>query len=161
MKGLSQPEQGVYLVGMKPYGRAPTFLALTGCEQVCAVAALADDHEAAERVELVLPETGGLFDQPGTDQATEDGCCAPATAPQPVQLGTTAAAPTANEQSTGGCCGPWPTSTPADGAVTGAGGRSPSAHHGLCTFIRMRPSAFVYPGTWWSVPGWMPGVTEG
>lgn len=102
----------MYLVGMKPYGRAPTFLALTGCEQARAVAAaLADDHEAAERVELVLPEIGvccgvGLFDQPDTDQATEDGCCAPATAPQLVQLGTTAAAPTANEQSTGGCCGP-------------------------------------------------------
>lgn len=31
---LSHPEQGIYLVGMKSYGRAPTFLAMTGYEQV-------------------------------------------------------------------------------------------------------------------------------
>ncbi|MDI3405183.1 FAD-dependent oxidoreductase [Streptomyces cavernicola] len=56
---LSHPEQGVYLVGMKSYGRAPTFLALTGYEQVRSVAAaLAGDLEAADRVQLTLPETG-------------------------------------------------------------------------------------------------------
>ena len=56
---LAQPEPGVYLVGMKSYGRAPTFLALTGYEQIRSVAAaIAGDREAAERVELVLPETG-------------------------------------------------------------------------------------------------------
>ncbi|WP_236241791.1 FAD-dependent oxidoreductase [Streptomyces sp. CC228A] len=95
---LSHPEQGVYLVGMKSYGRAPTFLALTGYEQVrSVVAALAGDHESAERVELVLPETGvcggaGLFDQPDTDQQTDGGgCCAPA--PAPIQLGTATQAP--------------------------------------------------------------------
>ena len=44
---------------MKSYGRAPTFLMLTGYEQVRSIAAdIAGDHEAAERVELVLPETG-------------------------------------------------------------------------------------------------------
>ena len=65
---LAQPEPGVFLVGMKSYGRAPTFLAMTGYEQVRSVAAaIAGDHEAADRVELVLPETGvcggaGLFD---------------------------------------------------------------------------------------------------
>ncbi|MFI1720766.1 FAD-dependent oxidoreductase [Streptomyces sp. NPDC020489] len=74
---LSHPEQGVYLVGMKSYGRAPTFLALTGYEQVRSVtAAIAGDQEAAERVELTLPETGvcggaGLFDAP--EQSA--GCC--------------------------------------------------------------------------------------
>ena len=48
-----------YMVGMKSYGRAPTFLMLTGYEQVrSVVAALAGDHEAARRVELTLPETG-------------------------------------------------------------------------------------------------------
>ncbi|GAA3388195.1 NAD(P)-binding domain-containing protein [Streptomyces roseoviridis] len=96
---LSHPEQGVYLVGMKSYGRAPTFLALTGYEQVrSVVAAIAGDRESAERVELVLPETGvcggaGLFDQPRTDEATEagGGCCAPA--PALIQLGTAAPAP--------------------------------------------------------------------
>jgi hypothetical protein len=56
---LSHPDQGVYMVGMKSYGRAPTFLLRTGYEQVRSIAAaLAGDWEAARRVELVLPETG-------------------------------------------------------------------------------------------------------
>ena len=55
---------------MKSYGRAPTFLALTGYEQVRSVVAeLTGDHEAAARVELTLPDTGvcggsGLSDEP-------------------------------------------------------------------------------------------------
>ncbi|MFE5483202.1 NAD(P)-binding domain-containing protein [Streptomyces sp. NPDC056527] len=95
---LSHPEEGVYLVGMKSYGRAPTFLALTGYEQVrSVVAAIAGDRESAERVELVLPETGvcggaGLFDQPQTDEAAGGGgCCTPS--PALIQLGTTTPAP--------------------------------------------------------------------
>jgi thioredoxin reductase len=56
---LSHPDAGAYLVGMKSYGRAPTFLLRTGYEQVrSVVAALAGDWESARRVELVLPETG-------------------------------------------------------------------------------------------------------
>ena len=56
---LSHPDAGFYMVGMKSYGRAPTFLLRTGYEQVrSVVAALAGDWEAARRVELVLPETG-------------------------------------------------------------------------------------------------------
>jgi len=56
---LAQHEPGFYFAGMKSYGRAPTFLMITGYEQVRSIAAeLAGDHEAAERVELVLPETG-------------------------------------------------------------------------------------------------------
>ena len=56
---LAQAEPGFYFAGMKSYGRAPTFLMLTGYEQVRSIAAeLAGDREAAERVELVLPETG-------------------------------------------------------------------------------------------------------
>ena len=56
---LSHPDEGVYIVGMKSYGRAPTFLLRTGYEQVRSVAAaLAGDWEAAREVELVLPETG-------------------------------------------------------------------------------------------------------
>jgi hypothetical protein len=44
---------------MKSYGRAPTFLLMTGYEQVrSVVAALAGDWDAAKSVELVLPETG-------------------------------------------------------------------------------------------------------
>lgn len=77
---LRHPEPGVYLVGMKSYGRAPTFLALTGYEQVrSVVAAIAGDHESAGRVELVLPETGvcggaGVFDAP-EQQKNAGGCC--------------------------------------------------------------------------------------
>ena len=56
---LGHPDEGVYMVGMKSYGRAPTFLLRTGYEQVRSiVAALAGDWESARRVELVLPETG-------------------------------------------------------------------------------------------------------
>ncbi|WP_371132096.1 FAD-dependent oxidoreductase [Streptomyces sp. cf386] len=100
---LSHPEQGVYLVGMKSYGRAPTFLAMTGYEQVRSItAALAGDQEAAERVELTLPETGvcggaGLYDDPEAAQSNESdgGCCA---APATLQIGIGAPATTA-----GGC----------------------------------------------------------
>lgn len=56
---LAHPEPGFYIAGMKSYGRAPTFLLLTGYEQVRSIAAaLAGDDEAARRVELELPETG-------------------------------------------------------------------------------------------------------
>jgi hypothetical protein len=56
---LAQNEPGFYFAGMKSYGRAPTFLMITGYEQVRSIVAdVAGDHEAAERVELVLPETG-------------------------------------------------------------------------------------------------------
>ena len=56
---LSHPDAGIYVVGMKSYGRAPTFLLRTGYEQVRSItAALAGDWDAARRVELVLPETG-------------------------------------------------------------------------------------------------------
>lgn len=56
---LAQNEPGFYFAGMKSYGRAPTFLMITGYEQVRSIAAdIAGDREAAERVELVLPETG-------------------------------------------------------------------------------------------------------
>jgi glycine/D-amino acid oxidase-like deaminating enzyme len=56
---LAHPDAGIYVVGMKSYGRAPTFLLRTGYEQVrSVVAALAGDWEAARRVDFVLPETG-------------------------------------------------------------------------------------------------------
>ncbi|MCY0929343.1 NAD(P)-binding domain-containing protein [Streptomyces sp. H27-H1] len=99
---LSHPEKDVYLVGMKSYGRAPTFLAMTGYEQVRSIAAaLAGDQEAAERVELTLPETGvcggaGLFDQPEAAEDKGGGCCA---APAPAALQTGVGAPL----SSGGC----------------------------------------------------------
>ncbi|MFI6729619.1 NAD(P)-binding domain-containing protein [Streptomyces sp. R-74717] len=108
---LSHPEPGVYLVGMKSYGRAPTFLAMTGYEQVRSVtAAIAGDTESADRVELTLPETGvcggaGLFDDPAAGQADSGGCCA---APEPalVQIGvdTPLLVAATEDTSSGGCC---------------------------------------------------------
>ncbi|MDX5563925.1 NAD(P)-binding domain-containing protein [Streptomyces sp. ID05-04B] len=98
---LSHPEQGVYLVGMKSYGRAPTFLAMTGYEQVRSItAALAGDQEAAERVELTLPESGvcggaGLYDEPENAEQSGGGCCA---APAALQIGIGAPA-----TASGGC----------------------------------------------------------
>jgi thioredoxin reductase len=75
---LAHPERDFYLVGMKSYGRAPTFLLRTGYEQVRSVAAaLAGDGEAARRVDLVLPEAGGCRTAAAGDQGAI-GCCAPA-----------------------------------------------------------------------------------
>lgn len=87
---LSHPEPGVFLVGMKSYGRAPTFLAMTGYEQVRSIAAaLAGDRESAERVELVLPETGvcggaGVFDSPSEEQS--GGCCGAPADPETLNV---------------------------------------------------------------------------
>jgi lysine/ornithine N-monooxygenase len=120
---LSHPEPGVYLVGMKSYGRAPTFLALTGYEQVRSVAAaIAGDLDAADHVELTLPETGvcggaGLFDTPeaaeaaGAAGAAGGGCCTPVPQLARVSVGVAAAAAPAAEvepaevEPAGGCCG--------------------------------------------------------
>ncbi|RPF53459.1 NAD(P)-binding domain-containing protein [Aquisalibacillus elongatus] len=58
-KELKQPEKGFYIVGVKSYGRAPTFLMTTGYEQVRSIAAyIAGDLEEATKVKLKLPETG-------------------------------------------------------------------------------------------------------
>ncbi|MBV9833594.1 MAG: NAD(P)-binding domain-containing protein [Alphaproteobacteria bacterium] len=74
---LRQPEPGFYFAGMKSYGRAPTFLMLTGYEQVRSIVAeIAGDHDAARKVELVLPETGVCSGPGPSTQAS--GCCAPA-----------------------------------------------------------------------------------
>jgi hypothetical protein len=86
VRELSHPEEGFHLAGMKSYGRAPTFLALTGYEQVRSIAAsIAGDQEAAERVELTLPETGvcGGAGQYG-EEGAGGGCCA---APATLQIG--------------------------------------------------------------------------
>ncbi|GAA4462053.1 FAD-dependent oxidoreductase [Phytohabitans houttuyneae] len=56
---LAHPEPGFYAIGVKSYGRAPTFLMATGYEQArSVVAALAGDWAAARDVQLDLPETG-------------------------------------------------------------------------------------------------------
>jgi thioredoxin reductase len=72
---LAQPENGFYFAGMKSYGRAPTFLMMTGYEQVRSIVAdIAGDKEAAERVDLVLPETG-VCSRPITLATDSSGCC--------------------------------------------------------------------------------------
>jgi thioredoxin reductase len=71
---LRHPETDFYTVGVKSYGRAPTFLLLTGYEQVrSVVAAIAGDWESARKVELVLPETGVC--STNTTDATSASCC--------------------------------------------------------------------------------------
>ncbi|TCJ00812.1 FAD-dependent oxidoreductase [Aeromicrobium sp. IC_218] len=79
---LTQPDPGFFLVGMKSYGRAPSFLALTGYEQARSVAAaIAGDQDAAARVELVLPETGVCGGAASFDEDASGGCCS-----SPIEL---------------------------------------------------------------------------
>lgn len=89
VKELAQPEVGFYLVGMKSYGRATSFLALTGFEQTRSVAAaIAGDHESAARVELTLPDTGVCGGASTFDDADANGgCCGAPAAPELIALG--------------------------------------------------------------------------
>ena len=81
---LSHPEPGFYTVGIKSYGRAPTFLLLTGYEQVRSVAAaIAGDMVAADDVRLVLPETGVCSTPPVIAADVSAGCC---DGPAPAQV---------------------------------------------------------------------------
>lgn len=91
-KLLAHPDRNFYIVGMKSYGRAPTFLLATGYEQVRSVAAaLAGDREAADTVHLELPETGVCSSDTGTSCDTpaaalgaKPSCCGDA---DPVLMG--------------------------------------------------------------------------
>lgn len=75
-KVLAHHEPGYFTAGIKSYGRAPTFLMATGYEQVRSIAAhLAGDHAAADKVELVLPETGVCSVSYLKELAAEEGCC--------------------------------------------------------------------------------------
>ncbi|MDI2585842.1 NAD(P)-binding domain-containing protein [Psychrobacillus sp. NEAU-3TGS] len=72
---LRQPEKDYYIVGMKSYGRAPTFLMATGYEQVRSIVAhLSGDFESANKVELELPETG-VCSINLTQQNSNQSCC--------------------------------------------------------------------------------------
>lgn len=78
---LQQPEPGLFIVGMKSYGRAPTFLLATGYEQARSVAAyLAGDLEAAREVHLDLPETGVCSSRVSEEASSCCGGPAPANA---------------------------------------------------------------------------------
>ena len=97
---LAHPEKDFYIVGMKSYGRAPTFLLLTGYEQVRSVAAaIAGDWEAARDVRLVLPETGVCSSSAVLGERGVS-CCGPAA--ESVD-GSCACATTHDTGST--CCG--------------------------------------------------------
>ena len=122
---LAHPDPDLYVVGMKSYGRAPTFLLLTGYEQVRSVAAaIAGDHEAAGRVELVLPETGVCQ----TQFADEDGDATGACCGTPAGAGSaTVDRVAASVASARGSCGAG-TGVAADGSTgTGRGCGSPAA----------------------------------
>jgi hypothetical protein len=72
---LAQDDPGFYIAGIKSYGRAPTFLMITGYEQVRSIVAdIAGDKEAAARVELELPETG-VCTRGGVEGESASGCC--------------------------------------------------------------------------------------
>jgi thioredoxin reductase len=103
-RDLAHPEPGFYMAGMKSYGRAPTFLMATGYEQVRSiVAALAGDREAADTVQLDLPETGVCSTSLVTEDllpgaTSEDGGCGTSCSTEP--------APAAQIEPEGGsCCG--------------------------------------------------------
>jgi thioredoxin reductase len=103
---LKHPEADFYMVGMKSYGRAPTFLMRTGYEQVRSVVlAITGDWVAARKVELVLPETGVCNGGFGDG----DACCSPAKAIAPalVNVADDLRLKVLNVTSTSGgsCCG--------------------------------------------------------
>jgi hypothetical protein len=105
---LKQPDGNLFVIGMKSYGRAPTFLMLTGYEQArSVVAAIAGDWEAARRVELVLPETGVCSLDRSPESSSAASCCG--SAAEPVSIGALAAArpretPTTASVVKAGCC---------------------------------------------------------
>lgn len=100
---LSHPETDYFSVGMKSYGRAPTFLMITGYEQVRSVVkALAGDLEAAGRVELDLPETG-VCSAPSTGafEGSDGSCCAP-----PIEDSSASCCAPAVSEPEEECCAP-------------------------------------------------------
>jgi len=104
---LRQPEPDFFVVGMKSYGRAPTFLMLTGYEQVrSVVAALAGDMEDARRVELTLPPTGVCRSTPAATAAPVTACC-DTKAPEAVAAAAAATGcctPSPEAEAAGACC---------------------------------------------------------
>jgi hypothetical protein len=101
---LAHPEPGYFAVGIKSYGRAPTFLMATGYEQVRSVTAhLAGDEAAANDVRLVLPETGVCSSNVAPSLATSEACCG---GPAPTSDACCADDATAKARGEAGCgCG--------------------------------------------------------
>jgi len=122
---LAHPEPGLYTVGVKSYGRAPTFLMATGFEQVrSVVAAIAGDIEAADQVELKLPETGvcGIGEPEAASGASD--CCGAAASPEPV-------AALAQPTQAGGC-GPASCGSGAKPAAVTAQAPAPASKAACC-----------------------------
>ena len=102
---LKHPDTGFYMVGMKSYVRAPTFLLLTGYEQVrSVVAAIAGDLEAARSVELVLPETG-VCSSNGGGCDDEDEVADAGAAGSPALVVIDAQSTASRTKSNSVCCG--------------------------------------------------------
>ncbi|RVX44971.1 pyridine nucleotide-disulfide oxidoreductase [Nonomuraea polychroma] len=100
---LAHPEPGYYAVGVKSYGRAPTFLMATGYEQVrSVVAAIAGDWEAARDGQLDLPETGVCSSNLAEAQEQRVGL---ATGISGGLLATPLPLATVGASSDGSCCG--------------------------------------------------------
>jgi thioredoxin reductase len=100
---LSHPEPGFYTAGIKSYGRAPTFLMMTGHEQVRSIAAaLAGDIRAADEVRLVLPETGVCSTRRSGAAETSSGCCG---GPAPAESDACCLADAEAKRATGKGCG--------------------------------------------------------
>jgi len=117
-KELRHPEAGFYMVGIKSYGRAPTFLLATGYEQVrSVVAGIVGDWDAAADVQLELPETGVCGVPAGVDANGLGGgaCCGgtSTTVSSPLinvdlsslKLGAAPAASETIALAEGSCCG--------------------------------------------------------
>ena len=99
---LQHPDANLFAIGMKSYGRAPTFLMLTGYEQArSVVSAIAGDWDAARRVELQLPETG-VCSLDGAADAGAGGCCGAEPVPVAVSVGRGTRASASADQA--GCC---------------------------------------------------------
>lgn len=124
VRELSHPEPGFYVVGMKSYGRAPTFLMATGYEQVRSIAAfLAGDVEAAHDVQLDLPETGVCSTDLGAAPLKEaaGGCCG---GPAPAEVDPCSVTD-ARVKATGGVgsgCAEKPAAVAKEPAMAGGGG---------------------------------------
>ncbi|WP_370350978.1 FAD-dependent oxidoreductase [Catenulispora sp. EB89] len=85
---LAHPEPNFYAIGMKSYGRAPTFLLATGYEQArSVVAALDGDWDAARDLRLELPETGVCNTTLPGDEGEAGGCGSSCGTPEPVSIG--------------------------------------------------------------------------
>lgn len=106
---LRHPEKDFYIVGMKSYGRAPTFLLATGYEQVrSVVAGLVGDWDAARAVELDLPETGvcgGTLSSDLLATASAGACCDTVNEALTLVNGASDLTDLGLEEKLAGCCG--------------------------------------------------------